>query len=144
MTSNLGSNLISDPDINDNELENRINELLFTSFRPEFINRIDKTIIFKRLTQDQIQKIVDIQLNRLRRRLEDKKIDIEVTDDAKKYLSTTGYDTTFGARPLKRLIQSTIEDELALKIIEEKIKPGDSIVIDYDGRKMDIKPKLIH
>lgn len=114
-------------------------ENLKNIFKPEFINRVDDIISFDELDRSMLEKIVDFQLAEVQKRLESKKITISVTDKAKKYLASAGFDKAFGARPLKRLIQNTILDEIALKIIESKIKPGEEQKIDYDGKKIVIK-----
>ena len=98
------------------------------SFRPEFVNRIDEIIIFKSLGLDQIKKIVDIQLGVLRKRLEEKRITLEVNEKAKEYLAGIGYDEALGARPLKRAIQKSIQDPLSLKILSGEIKEGDKLL----------------
>src|SRR5262245_54334116 len=103
------------------------------SLRPEFLNRIDEIVVFRALAQEQIAKIVDIQLESLRRRLAARRMELEVTDAAKGVLAREGYDPTFGARPLKRTIQRLIQDPLALKILEGEFKEGDTITADAQG-----------
>lgn len=127
MTSNLGSNIISSEDLDQKELDSRIQELLRQNFRPEFLNRLDQAIIFKRLTPDEIQKITNLQLANLARRLKNKDINLKFTQELKAHIAKTGYDPVFGARPLKRVIQNKIEDQLALMIIENKIKSGQTL-----------------
>ncbi|QQO09275.1 ATP-dependent chaperone ClpB [Breznakiella homolactica] len=129
MTSNLGSDLILEAK-NPEDIRDALMELLKQSFRPEFLNRIDETVIFNRLGKNEIGKIVDIQLKHLAERLADRKIKLKVTDEAKKFLAERGYDPLFGARPLKRTIQSELENPLAKMIISGKIKDGDSVVAD--------------
>ena len=136
MTSNLGSDIISDETISKIDVTRRIWEILQSKFRPEFLNRVDQTIIFEKLTSIQIRKIVNIQLTRLSHRLESKHIETVFTPKLRDYLAKTGYDQIFGARPLKRAIQTDIEDELALQIIEEKIKPGSKVTVDSDRNKV--------
>jgi len=136
MTSNLGSEIISDETMSKEDVSRRIWELLQSKFRPEFLNRIDQTIIFEKLTSVQLTKIVDIQLSHLAKRLQSKHIQIEFTPKLKEHLAKHGYDPVFGARPLKRVIQTEIEDELALQIIEDKIKPGAKIIVDIDRGKV--------
>lgn len=135
MTSNLGSDIISDETVSKADVSRRIWELLQSKFKPEFLNRVDQTIIFEKLTSVQIRKIVDIQLNRLSHRLEAKHIEMIFTPKLRDYLAKTGYDQIFGARPLKRAIQTDVEDELALQIIEEKIKPGSKVTVDSERNK---------
>jgi ATP-dependent Clp protease ATP-binding subunit ClpB len=129
MTSNLGSDLILEAK-KESELRSALRELLKQSFRPEFLNRIDETVIFNRLGKEEIVKIVDIQLARLAQRLDERKITLKLAPAAKTYLAERGYDPLFGARPLKRIIQAELENPLAKAIIAGKIKEGDSISAD--------------
>ncbi|AEF83552.1 ATP-dependent chaperone ClpB [Treponema primitia ZAS-2] len=129
MTSNLGSDLILGTK-NPDDIKDGLMELLKQSFRPEFLNRIDETVIFNRLGRDEISKIVDIQLKRLSARLLDRKITLTVTDGARQLLAERGYDPLFGARPLKRTIQADLENPLAKGIIAGKIKDGDAVTAD--------------
>jgi ATP-dependent Clp protease ATP-binding subunit ClpB len=129
MTSNLGSDLILGAK-NPDEIKDGLMELLKQSFRPEFLNRIDETVIFNRLGKEEISKIVDIQLKRLMKRLLDRKITLTVTDGAKRLLAERGYDPLFGARPLKRTIQADLENPLAKGIIAGKIRDGETVVVD--------------
>jgi len=133
MTSNLGSDLILEArDMG--EVRRDIEALLKTSFKPEFLNRIDETVIFERLGKDRILAIVDIQLERLRERLADRNMRIEVTPKAKELLVETGYDPHYGARPLKRAIQNSIQNPLASLMLTGKIRDGAQVKIDVqDG-----------
>jgi ATP-dependent Clp protease ATP-binding subunit ClpB len=99
-------------------------------FRPEFLNRIDDIIIFDRLTEDELKKIVEIQLKRLVRRLENQKITLELSDAAKALVASHGYDPVYGARPLKRAIQKYILDPLSMDILEGKVREGQTIRVD--------------
>ena len=131
MTSNLGSHIImelgqTDPE----EMRRQVEELLHKQFRPEFLNRVDEIITFHGLTREDLMQIVDIQIGRMARRLEDRKFTIELTTAAKEFLVETGYDPSFGARPLKRAIQRYIEDPLALEILEGNFSEGDHILVD--------------
>ncbi len=131
MTSNLGSHIImelgqTDPE----EMRRQVDELLHKQFRPEFLNRVDEIITFHGLTREDLMQIVDIQINRMAKRLEDRKFTIELTTEAKEFLVETGYDPAFGARPLKRAIQRYIEDPLALEILEGNFSEGDHILVD--------------
>jgi ATP-dependent Clp protease ATP-binding subunit ClpB len=110
--------------------ESNIREALRQHFKPEFLNRIDDIIVFKSLGKEEITKIVDIQLESLRRHLADRKITLELTPAAREALFKEGYDPAFGARPLKRAIQKLLEDPLALKILEGGIQSGDHILAD--------------
>jgi ATP-dependent Clp protease ATP-binding subunit ClpB len=132
MTSNLGSDLILEAD-KTTEIKDALQELLKQRFRPEFLNRIDETVIFNRLGRDEIGRIVDIQLQRLAARLADRKITVLLTGAAKKFLADQGYDPLFGARPLKRTIQSELENPLARLIIAGKIQEGAAVSVDCKG-----------
>jgi len=134
MTSNLGSQVIKELSQDFKMMEKRVKEIMENHFRPEFLNRVDEIIIFKPLSRKVIFKILDLQLDELRRRLKDKKIDIKVTDKAKKLLVERGYDPVYGARPLKRTIQHDIQNTLALKILEGDYKEGDTVSIDVNEK----------
>jgi ATP-dependent Clp protease ATP-binding subunit ClpB len=129
MTSNLGSDLILETQ-NPESLRNSLMELLKQSFRPEFLNRIDETVIFNRLGKNEIGKIIDIQLTLLAKRLAGRKITLKLTDAAKNIIAERGYDPQFGARPLKRTIQADLENPLAKFIIAGKLKEGDTVTAD--------------
>jgi ATP-dependent Clp protease ATP-binding subunit ClpB len=129
MTSNLGSDLILGSE-KEEDIRAGLKELLKQSFRPEFLNRIDETVIFSRLGKKEIGKIVDIQLTRLVARLAERKITLNLTAGAKAWLAERGYDPLFGARPLKRVIQAELENPLAKAIIAGKIIDGDNISAD--------------
>jgi ATP-dependent Clp protease ATP-binding subunit ClpB len=134
MTSNLGSDLILEAK-KPEAVKDQLLELLKVSFRPEFLNRIDETVIFNRLGKDEIGKIVDIQLIRLQSRLAERKVELKLTKQAKELIAERGYDPLYGARPLKRTIQSDLENPLAKAIIAGKIKEGDSITVDSNTAK---------
>lgn len=135
MTSNLGSHLIQELIDNQEEMQRTVMEVMRNSFRPEFLNRVDESIMFRPLGIEQIKLIVDIQINHLRKRLEEKKISIELTDNANESLADKGYDPVYGARPLKRTIQKMIQDPLATDILKGTFKEGDTIIIDVDKNK---------
>jgi ATP-dependent Clp protease ATP-binding subunit ClpB len=134
MTSNLGSDLILEAKKND-DVKSALSELLKQRFKPEFLNRIDETVIFNRLGKGEIGKIVEIQLERLSRRMAERKIILKVTAAAKELLAERGYDPLFGARPLKRTIQGELENPLAKAIIAGKIREGDAVTADRDAAK---------
>ncbi|HEV8719645.1 MAG TPA: ATP-dependent chaperone ClpB [Candidatus Binatia bacterium] len=134
MTSNLGSQYILELGThNRKELEQRVNAALRDAFKPEFLNRVDETIIFNNLGRDEIKSIVEIQLKRLRQNLASRKMALEISDRAKALLADKGYDPVYGARPLKRTIQRLIQDPLAIKILEGEFKEGDRIQVDSLG-----------
>ena len=130
MTSNVGGQWLQDADLNDEEKRNRTMEALRATFKPEFLNRIDDIITFRALTLEDINKIVDIQLALIDKRLKDRKLAIELTAKAKKYIASIGYSPVYGARPLKRSLQKMILDRLALEILAGKYTEGDHIKID--------------
>jgi ATP-dependent Clp protease ATP-binding subunit ClpB len=137
MTSNVGSQWIRDLEGKDeSEMEKRVMDALKSTFRPEFLNRIDETIIFNSLGREEIKKIVGIQMGYLCKRLEDKKITLELTEKAEGFLANTGFDPVYGARPLKRAIQHHIQDPLAVKILEGAIKEGDHVKVDVVGKRL--------
>ena len=145
MTSNLGSQFIqekiaevrSDEEWADihNELRSQLFELLRQTIRPEFLNRIDEIILFKPLTQNDIKKVVDLQLLRVAALLAKKEMKLSVSDDAKEWLAKLGYDPSFGARPLKRVIQKHIVNVLSERILAGDFSDGDNveIVLDREG-----------
>jgi len=134
MTSNLGSQVIKELNQDFKMMEKRVKEIMENHFKPEFLNRVDEIIIFKPLSREVIFKILDLQLDELRKRLKDKKIDIKVTAKAKKLLVERGYDPVYGARPLKRTIQQDIQNALALKILGGDYKEGDTVSIDVNEK----------
>src|SRR3989454_913982 len=132
MTSNLGSHIFREYE-RPEKVRPLIMQELRNALRPEFLNRIDELVIFNALGRDEIARIVEIQLGHLERRLEAKRIQLEVTDAAKTLLGREGYDPTFGARPLKRTIQRLVQDPLALKLLEHEFVDGDTVVVDAEG-----------
>jgi len=106
------------------------------SFRPEFLNRVDEIVVFAPLSREQIGEIVELQLARLRDRLEERRIELELTDAAKEALAEAGWDPGYGARPLKRAIQRLVENPLALRLLEGELADGDRIVVDADGGEL--------
>jgi ATP-dependent Clp protease ATP-binding subunit ClpB len=132
MTSNMGSHLFRDYE-QPEKLRPLLMQELRNALRPEFLNRIDEVVIFQPLGRAEITRIVDLQLAQLQRRLEDRRIHLDVGDAAKALLGREGYDATFGARPLKRTIQRLVQDPLALKLLEREFVDGDTIAIDVAG-----------
>ncbi len=141
MTSNLGSQEISELAENEPKMKTRVMAVLREHFRPEFLNRIDDIIIFHPLTLDQLKTIVDIQLSLLKNRLQEKKIEITLTESAKRYLARIGYDQVFGARPLKRLIQRDVLNPLAMKMLAGEFKEGDNVQVDSDNQTLTFSKK---
>jgi len=134
MTSNIGSQWIVDLGPGqDEEIRRRVMEAMKAHFRPEFLNRVDETIIFHQLGREHIMQIVDIQLGHLKRRLADRHIDVELTQGAKELLVKEGYDPVYGARPLKRTIQRLVLDPLAVKVLGGEFRDGDTVVVGAEG-----------
>ncbi|MCL5808963.1 MAG: AAA family ATPase, partial [Deltaproteobacteria bacterium] len=136
MTSNIGSQWLQDPSLGDDQRRERTMEAMRATFKPEFINRIDDIVIFRSLAREDIERIIDIQLGLIRKRLEERKLSLELTEAAKGYIADEGYSPVYGARPLKRVLQKQILDVLALKILEGSFAEGDRIVIDSDGEQI--------
>jgi ATP-dependent Clp protease ATP-binding subunit ClpB len=132
MTSNIGSQFIMEESTSEGRTR-LVMDVLRQHFRPEFLNRIDEIIIFDRLTEDELRRIVEIQLKRLVRRLENQKITLELSDAAKALIASHGYDPVYGARPLKRAIQKDILDPLSMDILEGKFHEGETIKIDVEN-----------
>jgi len=112
-------------------------------FRPEFLNRIDEIVVFRSLTKEQLLEIVDLQVARLRARLRDKGILLELTEKAREHLATVGYDPNFGARPLRRAIQRELETPLAKKIVAGEIPEGVKVIADFDGREIQFRTEEV-
>jgi ATP-dependent Clp protease ATP-binding subunit ClpB len=132
MTSNIGSQWIRDLAGDDEEMKKRVLEALQTHFRPEFLNRVDETLIFNSLGLEEIKKIVELQLRHLSARLRERHLGITMTDGAKEYIAREGFDPAFGARPLRRAIEKQIQNPLALKVLEGEFSEGDTIEVDID------------
>ncbi|MDU5228791.1 MAG: ATP-dependent chaperone ClpB [Anaerococcus sp.] len=139
MTSNIGSQYLldglKDDGTIDKENKNLVEESLKASFKPEFLNRIDDIVMFSPLTSDQVYNIIDLQINEIRKRLKDLSIDLEITPAAKEYILDHSYDVEFGARPVKRYLQSNVETRLGRLIIEGKVGAKDTAVLDVDENK---------
>ena len=134
MTSNVGSQFILELGEKDrDEMERRVRETLRATFKPEFLNRIDETIVFRNLNPDRIGRIVDIQLGRLRDRLADRKIVLELSPEARNLLAEQGYDRVYGARPLKRAIQKYLENPLSMEILKGNVPDGSRVRADVEG-----------
>jgi ATP-dependent Clp protease ATP-binding subunit ClpB len=131
MTSNVGSHWIQElSGKDDKEMGKRVMDALRSTFRPEFLNRVDEVIIFNSLGTEEIKKIVELQVGLLAKRLESSKIKLTLTDRARDFIARTGFDPVYGARPLKRTIQHFLQDPLAVKILEGGVKEGDDVIVD--------------
>jgi len=139
MTSNVGSQEIAGETV-DERIRERVEEVLATTFKPEFLNRIDDTVIFHRLSKDDIGEIVGLQIDNLIRRVAEREIEVELTDDAKTLLGNLGYDPSYGARPLKRVIQKRLIDKLALKILEGEFTEGDRVTVGAEDGELTFSP----
>mgnify|MGYP005835061347 CR=1 FL=1 len=136
MTSNIGSQWIVDLGEKDyEEMKRRVMEAVRAHFKPEFLNRVDDLIIFRGLGIEEIKAIVEIQVQKLTKRLGERKIELKLTEKAKEWLAKEGFDPAYGARPLKRVIQKEIQDRLAMNLLEGKFKEGDAVTVDVDSRK---------
>lgn len=155
MTSNIGAQLIKsnvslgfaartdeekDRQMEYEKMKDKVLGELKKEFRPEFLNRLDGTVVFHSLSQDQIRQIVDLMLAQVNKSVAEKSMKLEITDAAKSYLGEKGYDPTYGARPLRRVIQDEIEDKLSEALLRGDFHPGDTIVIDYGEEKIKIRP----
>jgi ATP-dependent Clp protease ATP-binding subunit ClpB len=135
MTSNIGSQWIVDLGEKDyEEMRRRVMDAVRAHFKPEFLNRVDELVIFRGLGIEEIKSIVEIQMKKLQGRLLERRINLKLTEKAKEWIAKTGFDSAYGARPLKRVIQKEIQDKLALKLLEGKFKEGDSVAVDLDGK----------
>jgi ATP-dependent Clp protease ATP-binding subunit ClpB len=136
MTSNVGSHYILEHagDADWGAVEKRVMEELRRGFKPEFLNRVDDIVVFRPLGVEQIEHIVDLQLEHLRKLLADRKITIDVSPEAKKFLAEEGFDPAYGARPLKRTIQRVIQNPLAMAVLDGRFGDGDHIVAKPDGK----------
>jgi ATP-dependent Clp protease ATP-binding subunit ClpB len=149
MTSNIGSQLILEMRGADERTYQRMREQVLAAlqrqFRPEFLNRVDEVVVFRALTEAELAKIVDIQLETLRRRLGERRIHVEVPEAAKAYLARVGYDPVFGARPLKRAIQREVETPIARLIVAGKLMDGGIVRVDTgaDGLRIDAEPPRV-
>jgi ATP-dependent Clp protease ATP-binding subunit ClpB len=132
LTSNLGSQFIADPALDERAKREAVMTAVRASFKPEFLNRLDDVIIFDSLSTSELTRIVDLQVERLASRLSARRLALRVTPAAKEWLALTGYDPVYGARPLRRLVQSAIGDKLARALLSGSITDGDEVLVDLD------------
>jgi ATP-dependent Clp protease ATP-binding subunit ClpB len=139
MTSNIGSNRILDYSGGGGAdyavMRATVLDELRRHFRPEFLNRVDEIVVFTALSEEQLEKIVEIQLHRLRARLADRRIELELSDAARRHLVRVGYDPVYGARPLKRAVQRELETPLGRKILAGEIRDGQRVLVEYDENR---------
>src|SRR5579883_3350505 len=143
MTSNIGSHRIlgyqgSFAGVAYDQMKEAVLEEMRHHFRPEFLNRVDEIVVFHALSTEHLKEIVEIQLSRLRQRLEERHISLQLTDAAKEHLVRIGYDPAYGARPLKRTIQKEIETPLGRQILQGKVHDGQTVVVDYDPTRQEL------
>ena len=130
LTSNLGSQLIADQSIPEERRKEAVLEVVRTHFKPEFLNRLDDIVVFRALGSEELTGIVDIQVGVLARRLAARRLTLTVTDAAREWLALNGFDPVYGARPLRRLVQSAIGDQLAKALLAGDIRDGDTVTVD--------------
>jgi ATP-dependent Clp protease ATP-binding subunit ClpB len=142
LTSNLGSQFLVDPALNETEREEAVLQMVRQAFKPEFVNRLDDIVVFSALSQDELGEIVELNIDRLMRRLEERRLELAVTPDARRWLAERGYDPIYGARPLRRLMQREIEDRLATELLAGEIRDGDLVRVDLapDGDRLTVAP----
>jgi ATP-dependent Clp protease ATP-binding subunit ClpB len=147
MTSNIGSARLQEGMAGKEKLDeatrSEVMDALRTHFRPEFLNRVDEIVIFEPLRKQDIKQIVGLQMNRLKKLLTDKRIELELSEPAQDFLSERGYDPTYGARPLKRAIQKYLQDPMALKILGGDFVPGDTVVVDAGKEALRMTKKAV-
>ncbi|MFX4272051.1 ATP-dependent chaperone ClpB [Propionibacteriaceae bacterium Y1685] len=132
LTSNMGSQYLADPKLNDEVKRESVMNVVRNSFKPEFLNRLDEIVLFDMLGTEELARIVSISIDRLNERLADRRIGVEVTEAGKDWLALTGFDPVYGARPLRRLVQTTIEDQLARRVLAGEVLEGDTVTFDAD------------
>jgi ATP-dependent Clp protease ATP-binding subunit ClpB len=138
LTSNLGSVFTTDPTLTPDERREKVLGVVRTAFKPEFLNRLDEIVVFEALTNDELARIVDLQLSMLADRLADRRLVLTVTDAARAWLTRTGYDPLYGARPLRRLVQKAVGDRLARALLSGEVRDGDEVVVDVSGDDLTI------
>ncbi|MEN3306640.1 MAG: ATP-dependent Clp protease ATP-binding subunit ClpB, partial [Micromonosporaceae bacterium] len=135
LTSNIGSHALADPMLSEDQKREAVLATVRSHFKPEFLNRLDDIVVFQSLTNLELKSIVDIQLNRLAKRLAERRLSLEVTEPAKEWLASYGYDPIYGARPLRRLVQSAIGDRLAKALLAGQVRDGTRVFVDINEGK---------
>ncbi|WP_371741049.1 ATP-dependent Clp protease ATP-binding subunit [Frigoribacterium sp. CFBP 13729] len=145
LTSNLGSQVITDPGLSDPEKEELVQGMVRQAFKPEFVNRLDDIVVFSTLSTDDLGQIVSLYVDRLGRRLTDRRLSLAVTPDARAWLAERGYDPIYGARPLRRLMQRQIDDQLAMALLGGSIVDGDTVLVDVapDGESLSVVQQVV-
>jgi ATP-dependent Clp protease ATP-binding subunit ClpB len=142
LTSNLGSHFLADPALDEAKKRDAVMSVVRASFKPEFLNRLDDIVLFDPLGTAELTRIVDLQVDRLARRLAERRISLEVSDAAREWLALTGFDPVYGARPLRRLVQSAIGDELARALLSGQVRDGSTVLVDAspDRDRLEVRP----
>ncbi|MFF1879439.1 ATP-dependent Clp protease ATP-binding subunit [Leifsonia sp. NPDC058230] len=142
LTSNLGSQFLVDPTLSRAEKEQAVQQMVREAFKPEFVNRLDDIVIFETLDQEELGEIVELNIDRLMRRLQERRLELAVTPDARRWLAERGYDPIYGARPLRRLMQHEIDDRLATALLAGEVRDGDLVRVDIapDGDALTVEP----
>ncbi|MDH6238668.1 ATP-dependent Clp protease ATP-binding subunit [Aurantimicrobium minutum] len=144
LTSNLGSQFLIEPDLSWDEKERAVNETVRQAFKPEFVNRLDDIVVFSALSQEDLGQIVELYIDRLQKRLAERRLELAVTPAARTWLAERGYDPIYGARPLRRLMQHEIDDRLATAILAGAVRDGDLVRVDLDGDHLTVSSDKIH
>jgi ATP-dependent Clp protease ATP-binding subunit ClpB len=144
LTSNLGSQYAGDPDLSEEQRRDGVLGVVRATFKPEFLNRLDDVVVFDPLSMSELASIVDLQVDRLAERLADRRLTLDVTTAAREWLAISGFDPVYGARPLRRLVQSAIGDSLARGLLAGDIRDGDTVVVDIapDGGGLTVSPAV--
>jgi ATP-dependent Clp protease ATP-binding subunit ClpB len=142
LTSNLGSQAIADPNLGERDRDEAVMSVVRGHFKPEFLNRLDDVVVFHQLNTEELTSIVDIQVDRLAKRLAQRRLSLDVQPAARDWLALNGFDPVYGARPLRRLVQSAIGDQLARKLLGGDIREGDKVRIDVtdDNEALTVEP----
>jgi ATP-dependent Clp protease ATP-binding subunit ClpB len=135
LTSNLGSQYLADPTVSEEHKRDQVTAVVRAHFKPEFLNRLDEVVQFDPLSTQELTRIVDIQVEHLARRLGERRITLEVTPAAREWLALTGFDPVYGARPLRRLVQSAIGDQLARAMLSGEVTDGSTVRVDLDDER---------
>jgi ATP-dependent Clp protease ATP-binding subunit ClpB len=145
LTSNLGSQFLADPTLSEDAKRDAVMSIVRSSFKPEFLNRLDDIVMFNQLGVEELTKIADLQVALLAKRLADRRLTLEVTDAAREWLAMTGFDPVYGARPLRRLVQTAIGDQLAKAILSGEVRDGDTVVVDLSEMKdkLELRPAAL-
>ncbi|TQJ15915.1 Cdc48 subfamily AAA family protein, partial [Yimella lutea] len=138
LTSNLGSQFLIDPALSPEQKKESVMTAVRAAFKPEFLNRLDETVIFEPLSKDELAEIVNLQVASFGERLKDRRITLEVTETARQWLADEGYDPAYGARPLRRLVQKEIGDRLAKALLSGEVRDGDTVTVDKDADKPEL------